>query len=86
MEHARKAEVALRKFHNSTYAVLVHDTEDTETYVKKNREHHNRLMQMIGWIEDKYPEYVDAGGIVNITVEQYANPCFFQHKCLKDLV
>jgi hypothetical protein len=41
-------------------------------------------MRMIGWIEDKYPEHVDEGGIINITVEQYANPCFFQHKCIKD--
>jgi hypothetical protein len=41
---------------------------------------------MLGWIKDKCPEYVDEGGIINITVEQYANPCFFQHKCIKDLV
>jgi hypothetical protein len=38
---------------------------------------------MIGWIEEKYPEYVDEGSIVNITVEQYYNPCFFQNKCIK---
>jgi hypothetical protein len=41
---------------------------------------------MIGWIKDKYPEYVDEGGIINMTVEQYANPCFSHHKCIKDLV
>jgi hypothetical protein len=41
---------------------------------------------MIGWIEYKYPDYVDEGGIINITVKQYTNPCFFQHKCIKDLV
>jgi hypothetical protein len=68
------------------HAVLVHETEDNDTKVKTKREHRNRLMRMIGWIEDKYPEYVDEGGIINITVEQHADPCFFQHKCIKDFV
>lgn len=67
------------------HADHVQETEGNRRKVKTKKEHRNRLKVLIQWLNDHYPDYADAGGVVALTQAKLNDPNFFRHQATEDL-
>lgn len=74
-------DIGLQNLHR----VQIQETEGNRRKLKTIHEHRNRLRVIINWLKQEYPEYAEAGGVVQISQEMLDNPNFCQHNNTEDL-
>ena len=74
-------DIGLQNLHR----VQIQETEGNRRKLKTIHEHRNRLLVIINWLKQEYPDYADAGGVVQISQEMIENPSFYQHNNTEDL-
>jgi hypothetical protein len=70
------AEILIQNQHRASLA----ETKRSRIKISTIKGHCNKLKTIIEWIKTNYPEYADAGGIIQLSEEELQDPKKIYHK------